>query len=138
MRISDWSSDVCSSDLAAGAAPHARPSPLAPVRHIPSTGGRTPRPQDRIWPYWPELHPAVPLWRESCRRISASVPAQPLGDSVDGDHFLLSPLYVLHSALDPPQFVIAYYHGKLRNACIRPLPAFLPIHSSDGGVGQEV
>src|SRR3546814_5256467 len=122
MRISDWSSDVCSSDLlsrrgfpawraerqrnraaaiavparvrplavalsapefrprpfhacparrqgrsyvpalstpAAGAAPHARPSPLAPVRHIPSTGGRTPRPQDRIWPYWLELHPAV-------------------------------------------------------------------------------
>src|SRR3546814_9051257 len=77
---------------AAGAAPHARPSPPAPVRHIPSTGGRTPRPQDQIWPYWPEPHPAVPLWRESCRRISASVPAQPLGDSVDGDHFLLSAL----------------------------------------------
>src|SRR3546814_9458491 len=90
MRISDLSSDVCSSDLsyvpalstpAAGAAPHARPSPPAPVRHIPSTGGRTPRPQDQIWPYWPEPHPAVPLWRESCRRISASVPAQPLGRS---------------------------------------------------------
>src|SRR3546814_11544222 len=129
MRISDLSSDVCSSDLsyvpalstpAAGAAPHARPSPPAPVRHIPSTGGRTPRPQDQIWPYWPEPHPAVPLWRESRRRISASVPAQPLGDSVDGDHFLLSALYVFHSGLAPPQFVIPFYHGTLRTPCLGP------------------
>src|SRR3546814_6935700 len=82
---------------------------------------------DRIGPYWPYLHPSVPLWRESGLRISAAVPAQPLGDSVDVDHFLLSALYVLHSGLAPRQFVIAYDHGKLRTACIGPLHAFLHI-----------
>src|SRR3546814_19207535 len=46
MRISDWSSDLCSSDLFAGAAPGRRLSPLRPcigrssLQHHPSAGAR--------------------------------------------------------------------------------------------------
>src|SRR3546814_10915542 len=37
MRISDWSSDVCSSDLKAGATKRRRPEPKAPEAELPLT-----------------------------------------------------------------------------------------------------
>src|SRR3546814_5019952 len=57
MRISDWSSDVCSSDLRFDLAPRARyPAGLSAVR----TTSRYPCMSGHILPYrglWPKIHP---------------------------------------------------------------------------------
>src|SRR3546814_5407488 len=59
MRISDWSSDVCSSDL-----------PVASSGRVtPCTCHRTKRLERQCWPCPDGAHSASPLWRSEERRV---------------------------------------------------------------------